>query len=113
MDSNLKNLCAMAKDQQNIFLIQELERILTEIICPVDYIMDVFISDIMHDDCVIEKYTYRKRKNFLLIYRGLLFLMERRFEMENLSKEIVLCFIRTGMVLTITEIWNVFVQERD
>ena len=54
----------MAKDQQNIFLIQELERILTEIICPVDYIMDVFISDIMHDDCVIEKYTYRKRKNF-------------------------------------------------
>ena len=56
----------MAKDQQNIFLIQELERILTEIICPVDYIMDVFISDIMHDDCVIEKYMYRKRKNFLL-----------------------------------------------
>ena len=59
----------------------------------------------------------------------MLFLLERRFEtfmnvillkhiiqecqVENLSEEIILCLIRVGMVLTITEIWRVFVQERD
>ena len=32
---------------------------------------------------------------------------------ENLSNEVILCLIRAGMVLTITEIWRVFVQERD
>ena len=34
----------------------------------------------MWDDYVIEKYIYRKRKNFLLMYRGLLFLLDKRFE---------------------------------
>ena len=42
--------------------------------------MDLFNNDIVRDDYVIEKYTYRKRKNFLLMYRGLLFLLKRRFE---------------------------------
>jgi hypothetical protein len=32
---------------------------------------------------------------------------------ENLSEEIFLCLIRAGMVLIITAIWGVFVQERD
>ena len=33
--------------------------------------------------------------------------------MENLSEDIIICLIRAGIVLTITEIWKVFVQERD
>ena len=32
---------------------------------------------------------------------------------ENLSNEMILCLIRSGMVLTLTEIWKVFVQKRD
>ena len=35
------------------------------------------------------------------------------FYVENLSEEVILCLIRAGMVLTITEIWKVFVQKRD
>ena len=67
MDSGFEKLCAMTKDKQNIFLIQEFENILSEINCPFDYLMDLFIKDIMWDDYIIEKYTYRKRKNILLM----------------------------------------------
>ena len=83
----------------------------------------------MRDDYVIEKYPYRKRKNILVMYRGLLFLAERRFEMfmnvtlfmqiiqdcwmGYFSEEIITCLIRAGMVFTITEIRKVFVQKRD
>ena len=119
----------MTKDKQNIFLIQEFERILSEVNCPFDYLKDLFINDITRNDYIIEKYTYRKKKNILLMYRGLLFLLERRFEtfinviickqiiqdcyVENLSEEIIICLIRAGMVLAITETWKIFVQKRD
>jgi hypothetical protein len=91
--------------------------------------MDLFINDITRVNYILEKYTYRKRKHILLMYRELLFLQERRFEtfmnvilfkqiiqdfyVENLSEEVIICLIRAGMVLTITEIWRVFVQKRD
>ena len=119
----------MPKDKVNTFLIQEFERILSEINCPSDYLLDIFIKDIFRDDYVLEKSTYRKRRNFLLIYRGTLFLLEKRFQtfmnvtlvkqiiqecnIENPSNEEVLCLVRAGMVLTLTKIWRVFVQERD
>ena len=111
MDSNLEKLRATTKDQPNIFLIQEFERILTNISCLVEYKMDLFICEIVCDNYVIKKYMYSKRKNFLLIYRSLLFLLERRFETfmkfnvilfkhiiqdfwtEKSSEEIVLCLI--------------------
>ena len=129
IESGFEKLIALTKDQLNTFLIQEFERILSEINCPFDYLKDMFIKDISRDDYVLEKYTYRKRKNILLIYRGTLFLLERRFQtfmnvtlfkliiqecnVENLSNEMILCLIRSGMVLTLTEIWKVFVQKRD
>ena len=62
VDSSFEKLVAMTKDKQNIFLIQEFERILSEINCPFDYLRDLFISDITRDDYIVEKYTYRKRK---------------------------------------------------
>ena len=129
MDSQFKKLNAMTEDKQKIFLIQEFERILSEINCHADSIMDLFINENIREDYVIEKYPYRKRKNILVIYRGLLFLAERRFETfmnvtlfmqiiqdfwtGYLSEEIITCLIRAGMVFTITEIWKVFVQKRD
>ena len=129
IESGFEKLTAMTKDELNTFLIQEFERILSEINCPFDYLKDMFIKDISRDDYVLEKYTYRKRKNILLIYRGTLFLLERRFQtfmnvtlfkliiqecnVENLSNEMILCLIRSGMVLTLTKIWKVFVQKRD
>ena len=65
MGSQFEKLNAMTEDKQKIFLIQEFERIQSEINCPADYIMDLFINDIMRDDYVIEKYPYRKRRIFL------------------------------------------------
>ena len=129
IDSGFEKLSAMPQDKLNAFLIQEFERILSEINCLSDYLLDIFIKDIFRDDYVLEKSTYRKRKNILLIYRGTLFLLEKRFQtfmnvtlvkqiiqecnMENPSNEEVLCLVRAGMVLTLTKIWRVFVQERD
>ena len=91
--------------------------------------MEMFISDIMREDYVIEKVLYRKRRNLLLIYRSLLFLLERRFEIFlnltlfreiiqiigefNPSEAIIVCLIRAGMVLTVTDIWKTFIEERD
>ena len=127
IESGFEKLTAMTKDELNTFLIQEFERILSEINCPVDYLKDMFIKDISRDDYVLEKYTYRKRKNILLIYRGTLFLLERRFQtfmnvtlfkliiqecnVENLSNEMILCLIRSGMVLTLREVWKVLFKE--
>jgi hypothetical protein len=105
IESGFEKLTAMTKDELNTFLIQEFERILSKINCPFDYLMDMFIKDISRDDYVLEKYTYRKRKHILLIYRGTLFLLERRFQtfmnvtlfkliiqecnVENLSNEMI------------------------
>ena len=37
----------------------------------------------------------------------------QQFYTEKLSEEVIICLIRAGMVLTITEIWKVFVEKRD
>ena len=71
--------------------------------------MDLFVKDIMRDDYMVEKVQYRKRKTILMTYKGLLFLLKRRFEtfmnvilfqqiiqdniVENLSEDIILCLI--------------------
>ena len=68
VDSNLGKLCKMTQEQRNKFLIEEFEYLMSEMKCPDEYIMDLFVSDIMREDYVIEKVLYRNRKNFLLIY---------------------------------------------
>ena len=114
VDFNLNKLCKMTLEQRNKFLIEELKYLMSEMNCSDKYIMDLFVSDIMRVDYVVEKVWYRKRRNFLLIYRGLLFLLERRFEtflnvtlfkevfqiigMYNPSEAMVVCLIRHGMV---------------
>ena len=73
VDSNFEKFRAMTKDQQNIFLIQEFECILTEINCPVQYIMDLFISDIRRDDYVIrkeEEYYFDVQSTVFSIVKG-------------------------------------------
>jgi len=129
VDHNFEKLCKMPHNQRNNFLIEEFKHLMSELNCPDEYIMDLFINDIMREDYVIEKVVYRKRRNLLLIYRSLLFLLERRFEIFlnltlfreiiqiigefNPSEAIVVCLIRAGMVLTVTDIWKTFIEERD
>ena len=75
VDHNFEKLCKMPQSQRNNFLIEEFKHLMSELNCPDEYIMDLFINDIMREDYVIEKVTYRKRRNLLLIYRSLLFLI--------------------------------------
>jgi hypothetical protein len=67
VDFNLDKLCNMTLEQRNKFLIEEFEYLMSEMNCSDEYIMDLFVSDIMRVDYVVEKVWYRKRRNFLLI----------------------------------------------
>ena len=66
IDSSLDKLKALPKDEQNSFLTQEFENMLLEIKSPSDYIMDLFVKDLLLEDYSIEKVQYRKRKNSLI-----------------------------------------------
>ena len=50
VDSNLEKLCAMTQEQRNRFLIEEFEHLMSEINCPDEYIVYLFISDIMWEE---------------------------------------------------------------
>ena len=80
IDKSVEKLQALDKNEQNTFLMQEFEKVLIECKCPADYLTDLFISDLMRNDYCVEKNQYRRRKNILIAYRGLFFLIERRFE---------------------------------
>jgi len=119
----------LKKMKKNIFLMQELENMLLECKNPSDYIMDLFVKDLLQEDFCIDKQQYRRRKNIFLTYRGLFFLIERRFEVfmnvvlfqqiihNNIegviSEEMILCLIRAGMVLTNVSFWKTFAIARD
>ena len=55
-----EKLSSMTKEQQTIFLIQEFEKMLSEINCPVKYLIDLFVKDIMWDDYVLRKFSVQK-----------------------------------------------------
>ena len=55
----------------------------------------------MQEDFVFEKYEYIRRKNIIIAHKGLLFLLERRF--ESLMSVVL---IRAGMVITNSECWK-------
>ena len=129
IDTTLEKIKAMDKNEQNIFLMKELENMLLECKNPSDYIMDLFVKDLLQEDFCIDKQQYRRRKNIFLTYRGLFFLIERRFEVfmnvvlfqqiihNNIegviSEEMILCLIRAGMVLTNVSFWKTFAIARD
>ena len=59
IDTTLEKIKAMEKNEQNIFLMQELENMLLECKNPSDYIMDLFVKDLLLKDFCIEKHQYR------------------------------------------------------
>ena len=80
---------------------------------------------------VFEKYHHRRRKNILIAYRGLLYLIERRFELfmnvvlfrarasiqeiinDILTEDIILCLIRADMAITNGVCWKEYAIIRD
>ena len=84
-----------------------------------------------------EMYPYRRRKNLLVIYRGLQFLIEHKFEillnidivkkiifptlkeivmeeyLPDITNDMMVCLIRAGSVIIRSEIWKFFLTARD
>ena len=102
---------------------------LLEINCPSEYILDLFVNELILEDYCVEKVQCRSRKNVLIAYRGLLFLIKRRFEVfmnvilfkqiiqnavvGEISEEMILCLIRAGMVLTNVYVCKTFAISRN
>ena len=86
---------------------------------------------------IIEKFQYRRRKKLLVIYRGLQFLIEQKFEillniditkkiifptlkemimeeyLSDITNDMIVCLIRAGSVIIRSEIWKYFLTARD
>ena len=97
----------------------------------------LFQKDLDNDTFTVEKYPYRRRKNLLVIYRGLQFLLEHKFEilininivkhiifptlkeivmeeyLPDITNDMMMCLIRAGLVLVRSEIWKFFLIARD
>ena len=50
---------------------------MSEFNCSDEYIKDLLISDRMREDYVVKKVKYRRKKKFLVMYRGLLYVLDR------------------------------------
>ena len=127
-DSSYENFKTLPKGQQNISLLKELDNLLLEFHCPSRYVLEIFTNEVKREDYCVEKRQYRSRKNILMIYRGVLFLIERRFEVfmnvvlfkilhnaitGEISEEMIACLIRAGMVLANVQVWITLVSSRD
>ena len=80
IDNTLMNFRTMSKEERDLTLMMELKRILWEVHVPSEYIKSLFQEELNLESFVIEKQQYRRRKNLLLCYRGIQFLLERKFE---------------------------------
>ena len=80
IDNTLMNFRTMSKEERDLTLMMELKRILWEVNVPSEYIKSLCQQELNSDSFVIEKQQYRRRKNLLLCYRGIQFLLERKFE---------------------------------
>ena len=59
----------------------ELKKILWELLIPPEFFFTLFQKELDNELFEVENFQYRRRKNLLLIYRGLQFLLEYKFEM--------------------------------
>ena len=80
IDNTLMNFRMMCKEARDLALMMELKRILGEVHVSSEYIISLFQEEFNLESFVIEKQQYRRRKNLLVCYRGIQFLLERKFE---------------------------------
>ena len=115
----------------------ELKKILWELLIPPEYFLTLYQKELDDSPFVIEKFQYRRRKNLLVIYRGLQFLIEQKFEillniditnkiifptlkemimeeyMSDITNDMMVCLIKAGSVIIRSEIWKYFLTARD
>ena len=137
VDNTLLKFRSMGKEERDSTLMMELKRILLEVNVPSEYIKSLFQEELNSESFIVEKQQYRRRKNLLICYRGIQFLLERKFEvfinitifqkvifptvkemimeeyLSDISNDMIVCLIRAGTVVIRCEIWKYFLCVRD
>ena len=80
-DNKVEHLQSLGKQERDDTLALELKKILWELLIPPEFFIALFQKELGNDSFVVEKFQYRNRENLLVIYRGLQFLLEYKFEM--------------------------------
>ena len=80
VDSPLPSFTSMSKEERDLTLMMELKRILWEVNIPSELIKSLLQEKLNSESFIVEKQQYRRRQNVLLCYRGIQFLLERKFE---------------------------------
>ena len=80
-DNKVEHLRSLGKQERDDILTLELKRILWELLIPPEFFITLFQKELDNELFEVENFQYRHRKNLLLIYRGLQFLLEYKFEM--------------------------------
>ena len=115
----------------------KLKTILWEVNVPSEYIKSLFQEELNSDSFVTKKQQYRRRKNLLLCYRGIQFLLERKFKvfiniticqqvisptlkemvmeeyLSYINNDMMVCLLRAGTVVIRSKIWKHFLSVRD
>ena len=136
-DNKVEHLRSLQKQERDDILTLELKRILWELLIPPEYFLTLYQKELDDTTFTIEKYPYRRRKNLLVIYRGLQFIIEHKFEillnvdivkkiifptlkeivmeeyLPDITNDMMVCLIRAGSVIIRSEIWKFFLTARD
>jgi hypothetical protein len=127
----------MDKEERDATLMMVLKSMLLEVCVPLEYIKSLFQEEFNSESFTVEKQQYRRSKNLLICYRGIQFLLERKFEvfinitifqkvifptvkemimeeyLSDISNDMIVCLIRAGTVVIRCEIWKYFLCVRD
>ena len=79
-DNKVGHIHSLEKQERDEILTLELKRILWELLIPPEFFLTLYQRDLDNDSFVLEKFPDRQRKNLLVIYRGLQFLLEQNLK---------------------------------
>ena len=137
IESTLQSFTSVSKEETDLTLMMELKRILWEVNVPSEYNKSLLQEKLNSESFIFEKQQYRRRQNLLMCYRGIQFLLERKFEifinitlfqkvifpmikervmdeyLSDISNDMIVCLLRAGTVTTRCEIWKHFLTVRD
>ena len=136
-DNSMDHLRSLQKRERDDILTLELKKILWELLIPPEYFLTLYQKELDDSSFIIEKFQCRQRKNLLVIYRGLQFIIEQKFEillnidinkkiifptlkemimeeyLSDITNDMMVCLIKAGSVIIRSEIWKYFLTARD
>ena len=136
-DNSIDHLRSLQKRERDDILTLQINKILWELFIPPEYFLMLYQKELDDSSFVIEKFQYRRRKNLLVIYRGLQFIIEQKFEillniditkkivfptlkemimeeyLSDITNDMMVCLIKAGSVIIRSEIWKYFLTARD